>query len=94
MENAFLITPEQTQVLSEKIAFAVIEALRQKEQNLNTSPTNNLTMTREEVCKYLGIGATTLWSWQKSNKLVPIRLGRKLYYKSDDVARLLTDKSM
>ena len=94
MDNAIIFTPEQTQVLSEKIASAVVDALQRIEHSRPESAVNNLTMTREEVCKYLGIGPTTLWLWQKTNRLTPIKLGRKLYYRTDDVIRLLTDKSM
>lgn len=72
--------------LCRNIAAAVIEALKKNEL------VNDKYMSREEVAKTLNVGYTTLWSWDKLGILKPIRIGRKLHYKTDDVMNILKEK--
>lgn len=49
------------------------------------------TLTRNEVCKILGICSATLWHWSNSGYLVPAKIGNKVLYKATDVDRILTE---
>lgn len=46
-------------------------------------------LTPAEAQKALGIKRTTLWRWERSGYLTPIRLGRSPRYKREDVERLI-----
>lgn len=46
-------------------------------------------LTPTEAQKALGIKRTTLWRWERSGYLTPIRLGRSPRYKREDVERLI-----
>lgn len=45
-------------------------------------------MTREEVCKYLGVTAATLHNWDKRGYLESIHVGRLVRYRRADVEAL------
>lgn len=79
---------EKTLMLDEKrlcrnVAAAVIEALKAN------SFISEQFMTREEVSQVFNVGYTTLWTWNKLGKLKPVKVGRKLYYKVEDIKLLL-----
>lgn len=46
-------------------------------------------LTREEVCKLLGVSLTTLFNWNNDKTLVNYKIGRRVYYKESDVKALL-----
>lgn len=87
MENAILITPEVLHDFCKEIASAVAEALQQREK----IAIKDQIMSKKEVCEFLGIGLTTLWAWERSGMLVSFKIGRKVYYNTDDVMGLLTN---
>lgn len=47
------------------------------------------TLTRKEAAKKLGVTLTTLWHWQKSGYLTPVKIGTKVMYRPTDVDELL-----
>ena len=46
-------------------------------------------LTKQEVMEKFGVCHTTLWNWDKSKLLVPVKVGRKIHYKLGDVQKLL-----
>lgn len=42
-------------------------------------------LTVDEVCKILGVTKPTLWRWAKMNYLVPVKVGKKNFYKASDL---------
>ena len=53
-----------------------------------TDDGGNDLMTREEVCKYLGVTAATLHNWSKRGYLESIHVGRLVRYRRADVEAL------
>ncbi len=49
----------------------------------------NKLMTREEVEKFLGVSDTTLYNWNKSGELPAQKIGRRVYYKKDEIVAKL-----
>ena len=49
-------------------------------------------MTRLEVQDKLNISPTTLWHWEKAKYLVPVKLGRRVFYKRQDIENLIYGK--
>lgn len=47
------------------------------------------TLTRKETAEKLGVTLTTLWHWQKSGYLTPVKIGTKVMYRPSDVDELL-----
>ena len=50
-------------------------------------------ITTNEVAKRLGVDLSTLWRWQKSNYLVPIRIGGRKRFRLSDIERIEGDKN-
>jgi hypothetical protein len=44
--------------------------------------------TTKEVCKMLGVTKPTLWRWAQIKYLVPVKVGRKNYYRVADIEAL------
>ena len=42
----------------------------------------------EDVCKLLKVTKPTLWRWAQVKYLVPVKVGRKNYYKQSDIDAL------
>ena len=49
-------------------------------------------MTRLEVQDKLNISPTTLWHWEKAKYLGPVKLGRRVFYKRQDIEKLICGK--
>jgi hypothetical protein len=45
-------------------------------------------MTREQVSKFLGVSFTTLFNWNNEGILKNYKVGRRVYYKREDVINL------
>lgn len=45
-------------------------------------------LTAEEACQLLRVTKPTLWRWHKENYLVPVKVGRKNYYRQSDIDAL------
>ena len=45
-------------------------------------------LTVKETCEVLNVTKPTLWRWSKLNYLVPVKVGKKNYYKSSDIESL------
>jgi hypothetical protein len=69
----------------------------QKVSNLitkNPKDDSDNVMTREEVCKLLKVSNTTLFNWNNEKILVNFKIGRRVYYKKEDVINLRTTKKV
>ena len=50
-------------------------------------------LTPDEVSAKIGVSTNTLWRWEKSGYLVPVKVGRKSRYKLSEVNALLAGRS-
>ena len=50
------------------------------------------TLSRKEAAEKLGVTLTTLWHWQKSGYLKPVKIGTKVMYRPCDIENLLNSK--
>lgn len=48
------------------------------------------TLTRKQTAKQLGVTLSTLWRWEKSGYLKPVKIGSKVMYRPTDVEEMLT----
>lgn len=49
-------------------------------------------LTKQEVIKKIGVSSTTLWLWEKKDYLVPVKIGRKVFYRLGDINKLCENK--
>lgn len=50
------------------------------------------TLTREDAAKALNVTLSTLWRWNRSGYLVPVKVGTKVLYRASDIDRMLGRK--
>jgi len=62
------------------------ELLQAMELKLSNKKADEETLlSRDQVCKLLGVSQTTLWRWNKEGYLVAKKLGSKTMYRKADV---------
>ena len=49
-------------------------------------------MPKQEVMSKLGVTHATLWNWANKNYLVPVKVGRKVFYHKADIDHLCESK--
>ena len=49
-------------------------------------------LTKQEVMDRIGVSSTTLWLWEKKDYLVPVKIGRKVFYRQGDINKLCENK--
>lgn len=73
-------------------AIAFAKALREvPEQEAKAvqeaSPELNL-IPKREVMERLSVTHATLWNWEKKKYLVPVKIGRRVFYRCEDINKL------
>ncbi len=53
---------------------------------------NEELLNADETATILGVQRNSLWRWAKSGYLVPVKIGRKCYYKQGDITKLKSSK--
>jgi len=80
-------TPEQ---LAELIQQGIKKELQVLKKELQHENANDEILTREQVCKILSIDSSTLWHWQKKNKIKAYGIsGARRYYKRSEIMEAL-----
>lgn len=51
------------------------------------------TLSATDASKTLGVTPSTLWRWEKSGYLTPVRIGVRKMYRRDDIDRVLNDQN-
>ncbi|WP_024772110.1 helix-turn-helix domain-containing protein [Aquimarina macrocephali] len=89
MKRAQLIdlTPEQLIEIFDSTIAKRLDVLKKELLHENA---NDEILTREEVCKILSIDPSTLWHWQKKNKIRVYGIsGSRRYYKRSEIIAAL-----
>lgn len=53
---------------------------------------DDVLLTKKEVMVRLGVSSTTLWNWKNDRYLLPVKIGRKIFYRLDDINKLREGK--
>ena len=80
------ITNLEVTELQELIENSVKKVL---EQTASKQPTDPVLLTRNQVCKLLGISLVTLTEWIKQGKIPALRIGSRIRFKQNDVLNSL-----
>jgi hypothetical protein len=49
-------------------------------------------ISKKNIITGLGVSHTTLWKWEQSGYLIPVRVGKKVYYRRSDIEKLTQQK--
>lgn len=49
-------------------------------------------LTKQQVMETLSVSSTTLWLWEQKGYLIPVKIGRKVFYRSKDISNLRNGK--
>ena len=70
-----------TSIQFEEMLQKAVETAMSKQKG-NTS---NVLLKRESTAARLGVDLSTLWRWDRSGYLKPVRIGRSVYYRLSDI---------
>ena len=90
MENTIILQGITVDQLMAQID-AIVEK-RLNEKILELSPKTVKYLCRKEVCGILRISLPTLYKWTKAGYIVSYRIGRRIFYKSDEIEATLTKR--
>ena len=62
------------------------------EEKANQHDSDIELITKQDVIDKLHVSSTTLWIWEKRKYLVPVKIGRRIFYKRRDVNNLMDGK--
>ena len=80
--NIFNLTSEQFEFLAEMIAMKVVSILKDEKQDKRSEEE---LLTINDVVKKYNVSRSTLQRWEKSEYLLPVRLGKKVMYRTEDI---------
>ena len=88
-QQIFMVTAEQ---LAEYTRGVVRDTMTALLGEMQKPKKDDDTMTAAEAVEYLRISKTYLWQLEKKKKLVPFRIGRRVFYHRSDVEGLRQNK--
>ena len=77
-----------TTLLAPLIKEVVLTTIEEYGQAQQPNVVDDAEVTVEETCKQLHTSKVTLWRWDKSGYLKPVRIGTKVFYRQSDIDRL------
>ena len=80
--NIFNLTSDQFEFLAEMIAMKVVSILKDEKQDKKSEEE---LLTINEVVKKYNVSRSTLQRWEKLEYLLPVRLGKKVLYRTEDI---------
>jgi predicted DNA-binding transcriptional regulator AlpA len=80
MENPFEIILEKLNNIEKAI----------EKQNASAISDSDIVLSANETCQLLKIKRTTFWKHTKSGKLTSYSIGKRVYYKKEEILKSLT----
>lgn len=68
------------------------ERLLAEKSELSTKEAEETLLTKQQVMDMLSVSSTTLWLWENKGYLMPVKIGRKVFYRSKDISNLRNGK--
>lgn len=72
---------QMTSIQFEEMLQKAVETAMSKQKE----STSNVLLKREHTAARLGVDLSTLWRWDRSGYLKPVRIGRSVYYRLSDI---------
>lgn len=85
-QEAMTALPDsETELL--KIVLQIFRKLLRQVNEQSPDPAAGALLDRADVMRRLHVGRTTLYTWKKEGVLVPLRIGKRDYYREEDLRR-------
>ena len=72
-------------------AKAIMKYLNEQVANNAKPEDEDPLVPKHDVMVKLGVTNATLWNWERRNYLVPVKIGRRVYYKKSAIDRLCSN---
>ncbi|MDR0757938.1 MAG: helix-turn-helix domain-containing protein [Tannerella sp.] len=63
----------------------LMAASREQGKTEGAKNTQDRLLTREETAKMLSVTLSTLWEWDRKKYLLPVKIGRRVFYRYRDI---------
>lgn len=73
-------------------ARALVKYVDEREPRVVQQEEDDSLMPKQEVMSKLGVTHATLWNWANKDYLVPVKVGRKVFYHKADIDLLCESK--
>ena len=73
-------------------ARALVKYVDEREPRVVQQEEDDSLMPKQEVMSKLGVTHATPWNWANKNYLVPVKVGRKVFYHKADIDNLCESK--
>lgn len=70
----------------------IIDEREAEKQAVADNKHDNELVNADDTAKILGVKTNTLWRWGRSGYLIPVKIGRKSFYKQADIDRIKGNK--
>lgn len=64
------------------------EAMIQEASTTLFPESDSSLITKKEAMQGFNVSHTTLWKWQKTGYLTPVKVGKRVYYRRSDIEKL------
>ncbi len=71
----------------------IIDEREAEKQAVADNEHDNELVGADDTAKILNVKRNTLWRWSKSGYLIPVKIGRKPFYKQADIDRIKDNKN-
>jgi len=88
MQNSILLQNISVEELEVLLSKKINEAFLKFKHELKTSNGEEL-MTRTQACEFLSINQSTLFHWEKRQKIKGLAIGGRRYYRKSDILSCL-----
>lgn len=75
-----------------QIVAEMLQEQQQRTEKALAEQRERPTLTRAQARRELNVSLSTLWHWEKSGYLIPVKVGRKVLYRASDIERMLNRK--
>ena len=86
-EPIYLITKDQYELIKSQLDQILDHLIG------DTNSAERKWLSTQDTCDLLQIGRTTLYHYEQNGKLIPSRIGRKLFFNREDIEKLLMKKT-
>ena len=90
MSNSILLQNLSKEELGNLIDERLTKSIEKLSLGLAKKESEDLLLTRDEVCKLLQIDSSTLWHWTNKGKVTAYGIGNRRYYKKSELLESLT----
>lgn len=86
-QQLYIMTADDLTEHTREIVRETVEMLMADKDTADVSTQSDM-LTAKEAIATLRISQTTLWKLEKKGKLIPVRIGRRIFFRRDSIERI------